>query len=208
MSEHLSALQLDEQATGALADPHLATCPECTEKLDALKKQNAAFLARKDAKAFEAQLLDAQVMAAPPSRLMRVALMIAPLAAALLVFFLWPRTEPVQSDQVKGAPMVMLLDAKGDVVTAAKVGDKLSLALRFSGSEPREVTVSAVDASGKREELWKGTVAPNERAVISKVVVTPGDVEITADFAPPASQGLRVGARRDSATTRLEVRGQ
>ncbi|MBL8912169.1 MAG: hypothetical protein JNM17_15870 [Archangium sp.] len=207
MSEHLSALQLDEQAMGSPANPHLASCGECTAKLEALKKQNAVFLARADAKSFEAKLLEKHV-APPPSRLSRVVLMIAPLAAAVLLFVVWPKADPVVDggDRVKGAPLVMLLDARGAPVTTANVGDELSLALRFSGTEARKVTVSAIDANGKREELWSGSVPPNERAVISKLKVTPGNVEVVADFAPPPSQSLRVGVTHDTASTKLEVK--
>lgn len=208
MTDHLSAFQLDEQATGSAIDPHLASCAECTAKLEALKKRNAAFLARGDARSLEAKLIEKHV-APPPSRVSRAVLMLAPLAAAVLLFVVWPKSEvsdPVDGDRVKGAPLVMLLDAKGATTTSAVVGDELTLAVRFSGTEARKVTVTAVDASGKREELWTGSVLPNERAVISKLKVTPGSVEVIADFAPPASQSLRVGVAHDVASTKLEVK--
>lgn len=204
MSEHLSALQLDEQASGAAVDPHLASCAECTARLEVLKQQRAAFLARADAQAF-AQKLVTRHAAPPPSRASRAFLLLAPLAASLLIFFLWPRGEPGDGQRIKGAPMVMLLDARGTPVTTARVGDELSLALRFSGNEPRQVTVTVIAADGKREPLWSGAVQPNERAVPTRLVVTPGNVEVIADFAPPASQALRVGVAHDLASTKLEV---
>jgi hypothetical protein len=201
---HLSALQLDEQLTGAPPDAHLETCAECRRRLEQAKRDHAALLARPAARALEAKLLERHA-ARPLSAPLRTVLWLAPLAASLLLFFAWPRGAD-DGDRVKGAPMVMLLDDKGVAVTSARVGDALSLAVRFSGAEPRQVTVVAVDATGKRDKLWAGSVRPNERVALSQLVVTPGNVEVIAEFAPPASQALRVGVAPVTASTRLEVK--
>ncbi|MFT3707587.1 MAG: hypothetical protein QM817_07940 [Archangium sp.] len=205
MSDHLSALQLDELAAGGVPDAHLNSCTECTAKFEALKKQNEAVLAMPQARALESKLIS-QHVAKPLAAPMRALLVLAPLAASLLLFFLWPKDSIEEENRIKGAPMVMLLDAKGATVTTAKVGDALSLALKFSGTEKRKVTVFAADTSGKREQLWSGDVQPNERAVISTLQVTPGDVEVIAEFGPPASQSLRVGVQPIIVSTKLEVK--
>lgn len=201
MSDHLSALQLDEVAAGGAAHPHLTSCAECTAKLEALKKQNAVVMAMPQARALESKLM-AQHVAKPLAAPMRALLVLAPLAASLLLFFLWPKPPVDEDGRIKGAPMVMLLDSKGSTVTSAKVGDELSLALRFSGDQPRKVAVFAIDATGKKESLWAGEVKPGEKSVITKLQVTPGNVEVVAEFSPPA---LRVGAV-ESASTKLEVK--
>lgn len=174
MSEHLSALQLDEIAAGLSQPPaHVASCEACAKKLDALRAQNAAFMERPQAKAQVAKLTEA-----PRRSLLRIAAGIAlPLAAGLAIWFAMPAND---GTRIKGAPTVMLLDANGKAVTSAKPGDKLTLAVGSGGAT--QVKVSADDGHGRRDVLFEGPIAGGARVPLMELEVTPGDVTVTAEF--------------------------
>lgn len=175
MSEHLSPLQLDELAAGlAPAPPHLAECPACTDRLAKLQAQNAAFLARPEAKA----QLEGLAPAPPRRSVVRWLALAAPLAAGLALFLAWP--EQPREDRLKGSPTVVLLDEQGVVVTRAKVGQKLTLAVGGAGF-PR-VLVYAVDAQGARTQLYAGELAAGARVPLMQLEVTPGTVDVFAEF--------------------------
>jgi hypothetical protein len=190
VSDHLSALQLDEIVAGLAPPPeHLAGCAECTARVEVLRKESAAFLARPEAKAQLAQLLPA-----PPRRsFLRVLAVAVALAAGLAIFLAWPKA-PVE-DRIKGAPTVVLLDVAGNAVTHAAPGTTLTLAVG-SGGFPR-VRVFAVDAQGKKEPLFAGPVAAGARVPLRQLEVTPGDVTVTAEFESDTEQ--------QSASVRLAV---
>jgi hypothetical protein len=190
MNEHLSALQLDEIVAGLNPAPlHLAGCAECSQRVEALKKESAAFLARPEARA---QL--ERLSPAPQRRsFLRVLAIAVPLAAGLALFFAWPR--PGVEDRIKGAPTIALLDEAGNAVTHAAPGRKLTLAVGAAGF-PR-VTVTAVDASGKIDALYSGPVAAGARVPLMQLEVTPGDVTVTAVF--------ERGAEKQAASVRLAV---
>lgn len=191
MSEHLSSLQLDEIAAGLGAAPaHLAGCVECAERVVALKKESAAFLSRPEAR----QQLE-RLAPAPPQRrsFLRVLAIAVPLAAGLALFLAWPRA-PVE-DRIKGAPTIALLDEAGNAVTHAAPGTKLTLAVGAAGFP--NVTVTGVDATGKKDTLFAGPVAAGARVPLMQLEVTPGDVTVTAVFAR--------GAESQSASVRLSV---
>ena len=182
MSEHLSALQLDEIAAGlAPAPEHLAGCAECGQRLEALRKERAAFLARPEAK----RQLERLAPAPERRSFLRVLAIVVPLAAGLALFFAWPRTPPVE-DRIKGAPTVVLLDGSGTAVTHAAPGTKLTLAVG-TGGFPR-VRVFSLDAQGKKEPLYSGPVAAGARVPLMQLEVTPGDVTVTAEFEGDSGQ--------------------
>ncbi len=188
MSDHLSALALDELAAGLTPDEpaHLATCAPCRDRLAALRAANATFLAQPKAKAQLDRL-------APPRRLPWGRLVALPLAAALALFVLWPR--PPTGDLIKGAPTVVLLDAAGNVVKEAKPGQRLDLAVGAPGFH--RVTVYATGPDGKREQLYSGAIGDAARTTVMQLEVTPGDVEVTAEFED--------GARHALVSTHLKV---
>lgn len=191
MSEHLSALQLDEVAAGLGEVPaHLASCAQCAARLSALKAENAAFLARPQAKK---QL---EAFAPPPAQSRRTSLTIilVATAASLAMLFGLPRVRP--EDRIKGAPSVVLLDAAGNSVTHAPPGSRLTLAVGAAGFQT--VDVFAVDAEGKQEPLYSGNVAAGARVPLAQVEVTPGDVTVTAVFS-------RVGAENQTVSVKLAV---
>jgi len=181
VSEHLSALQLDEIVAGlAPAPEHLARCADCSARLEALRQESAAFLSRPEAMAQLARLAPAP----PPRSFLRLAALAVPLAAGLAIFLAWPKA-PVE-DRIKGAPTVVLLDVSGNAVTHAAPGTKLTLAVG-SGGFPR-VRVFAIDAQGNKESLYSGPVASGARVPLSQLEVTPGDVTVTAEFESTTEQ--------------------
>jgi hypothetical protein len=181
-TEHLSALELDEQATGAVVSPHLASCAECTAKVAARKAEAAAFLLRPDAKAMANAIVERHAKP-ETTRVPKLVLVLGPLAAALLLFFAWPRAEqPI--DRIKGTAAVFLLDETGTPVTTAKPRQELVLAVRVPGDEHErvKVQVTSIEPDGGREALYGGTVEANGRAQLMKLEVTPGDVRLEAEF--------------------------
>ena len=190
MSEHLSSLQLDEVAAGLGPAPaHLVGCVECSERVAALKKERAAFLARPEAR----QQLERLAPAPPRRSFLRVLAIAVPLAAGLTLLLAWPRA-PVE-DRIKGAPTIALLDEAGNAVTHAAPGTKLMLAVGAAGFS--SVTVTAVDATGKKDTLFSGPVAAGARVPLMQLEVTPGDVTVTAVF--------ERGAESQSASVQLAV---
>lgn len=188
MSTHLSPLELDEAASGLLVDQaHLETCDECRSLVAQRLAQNAKFLQQPRAKAqFEA-------LASPRKRIpLRFALVAFPLAAALALFVFLPRTA---DERLKGAPTVTLLDQAGNVVTHAPPGQQLTLAV--GSTDFPHVKVSARADDGSSSTLFEGDVARGARVPVMKLEVTPGNVQLTADFSD--------GERRATATTTLLV---
>lgn len=179
MSEHLSSLVLDEIAAGLAPTPeHVASCEQCAAALTNLRAQNAAFLARPEAKAQQARLV--------PSR--RSMLWAVPaLAAGVALFVFWPNES---TNRIKGAPTVVLLDTAGNEVTRANSGQRLTLAVGGAGAA--SVTISAVDVNGKREQLFAGAIAPGARVPVMELEVTPGDVTVIADFDDGRSAQVRL----------------
>lgn len=187
---HLSALQLDEVAAGLAPVPaHVAGCPACARRLEGLRSERAAFLARPEAK----RQLEALSPAPARPSFLRVLAVVVPLAAGLALFLAWPTRSG--EDRIKGAPAVMLLDAAGNAVTHAAPGTKLTLAVGGAGFS--RVEVFAVDPSGKKETLYSGAVAAGARVPLTQLEVTPGDVTVTAVFEGPDE--------KQSVSVRLEV---
>ncbi len=175
MSEHLSALQLDEVVAGfGEAPAHLSHCAQCRQRVEQLRVESVAFMARPEAKR---QL---EALAPKPARgsFLRVLAIALPLAAGIALFFAWPRAVP--EDRVKGAPTIMLLDGAGNTVTHAAPGSRLTLAVGAAGFS--RVEVFAVDAEGKKESLYSGAVTAGARVPLTQLEVTPGDVTVTAVF--------------------------
>lgn len=181
-TEHLSALELDEQATGAPVSAHLASCPECTAKVEARKAEAAAFVLRPDSKAMANAIVERHAKP-ETTRIPKLVLVLGPLAAALLVFFAWPRPEQ-PTDRIKGTAAVFLLDETGTPVTTAKPGQELVLAVRVPGGEHERVKVqiTSIEPDGGREALYGGSVEANRSERLMKLEVTPGDVRLEAEF--------------------------
>jgi hypothetical protein len=184
VSEHLSSLQVDEIAAGLSPVPeHVVQCAACAQQLEAIKAQNAAFLARPQAKAQVARLSE------PPRRsFLRIAAVAVPLAAGIALFFAMPADRPVE--RIKGAASVVLLDASGQPVTRAVPGQKLTLAVGSGGAA--RAKVSAVDAQGKTEVLFDGPIAAGARVPLMELEVTPGDVTVTAEFEGGETASVRL----------------
>lgn len=190
MSEHLSALVLDEVAAGlappAEAQTHLASCDDCRAKLETLKASREAVAASAKSKAVLQHLLTRTEAPAPKKglRLVHVAAIALPLAAVLALLVFNP-IRPAEDSRFKGAASVELLDAQGTPVTRAKVGDTLTLAV--GGAGYRYAAVVAVDGQGL-STLWPKdgtTLAPLEpgaRVRLSSFTVTPGNVRLVAYF--------------------------
>jgi hypothetical protein len=187
VSEHLSALQLDEVVAGlGEAPPHLATCAQCAARVATLKAESAALLARPEAKEQLARL-------APPAprRSVLVPFLALAAAAAIALFFAWPREVP--EDRLKGAPSVVLLDPAGNAVTHAAAGSRLTLAVGAAGFQ--RVEVFAVDSEGKKEALYSGEVAAGARVPLTQLEVTPGDVTVTAVFSRDGAENRTVSVK-------------
>lgn len=180
MSAHLSALVIDELAAGLEnrdAAEHLATCPECQQRLATIRQTHDAISAMP---AFQQRL---EAVTAPSGRpWLRVVSIALPLAAALALFVFWPRGDDVV---LKGVPTVELLSNEKPVVVA-KPGDRVTLAVGGAGST--HAIVFGVDASGTVTKLWPagGEAAPiaaGARVTLDvSFEVTPGDLVLFAFF--------------------------
>lgn len=190
MSDHLSALSLDEAAAGlALStetQAHLGGCEACRAKLEAARAQAAQVAARPGAqRTLDAVLskVDGPPAKKPAPRWLTLAAVALPLAAGLLLLVF----NPVKSDdsRLKGGPTLELVDAQGRSVTKAKPGEQLEL--NVGGAGYGYVVVMAVDAQGINT-LWPagsstmGVVEPGARFRLQSFVVTPGDVRLIALF--------------------------
>lgn len=213
MSEHLSALALDEAAAGealaAEAKQHLEGCAACARKVQTRKEQGAALVAsaegRRRLEAVSAALEPkASSGPAPVHPLVRLAFVASlPLAAALTLFLLSPRTV----ERLKGGASVELIDSTGKTVTRVVVGQRLELAAGPAGRS--FAVVFTVGESGAVTQVWPDDrrqadpVPPGARAIlIPSMEVTPGSFTVHACFADepvsaePVAQALREAAER------------
>lgn len=182
MSDHLSALRLDELAAGAgtaEAQAHLAQCQPCRERLEALQRRHEAIAASPQFKARLEAL--SETIERTPSRWPRVLTIALPLAAALAVIVFFPRGD--RDERLKGAPTVELL-AGDRPTTHAKPGERLTLAI--GGAGHTHAAVFAVDAEAQISVLWpkgatSGPIAPGARVPLgAPFEVTAGDVLVIA----------------------------
>lgn len=179
MSEHLSSLQLDEVAAGLASPPeHLTSCADCTSKLAALKTQNAAFLSMP-----RAQSQMKSIAVEKPKR--RAVLWLVPLAAAIAIGVFVQRDD--SSERLKGIASIVLLDTKGESVTEASVGQRLTLAVGGAGAK----SVKVVDGD-TGEEIFSGPIAQGARVPLMELEVSPGDVTLRAEFDDGASAQVRL----------------
>ncbi|MEW5737928.1 MAG: hypothetical protein AB1938_03325 [Myxococcota bacterium] len=191
MSEHLSMLVLDEVAAGlpvsAEASAHLESCEACRMKLDELRASRASVAANpSSARTLEKLLAKAEAPAPKRGlRLVHVAAVALPLAAALALLVFNPIRQGGDDTRLKGAPAVELLDAQGRAVTKAKPGETLTLTVGGAGY-PYAVVV-AIDAQGL-STLWPktggelGALERGARVPLDTLTVTPGDVRVVALF--------------------------
>ena len=211
MGEHATALQLDTLAAGlpidAAVPAHVAGCPACQAKLEAVKSERAAVLRSPQ---FDVTLNRLQPTAPPQRRPWGAVL---GTAAVLLLLVLGGRfLFPSDGTILKGAATVELLK-DGTPVTQAKVGDRLTLAVGGSGAPA--VAVFTRDAKGAVEVLvpW-APLGPGARVPVgSALEVTPGSLTVVACFGKPpidaeALKGQLAGDAKPAdgcVTTQLEV---
>ncbi|MCC6335816.1 MAG: hypothetical protein IT380_17705 [Myxococcales bacterium] len=192
MSEHLSALVLDEAAAGlavpAEASAHLSSCEACRARLGELQASRAAVAGSPAAaRTLDKLLAKAEAPTAKRGlRLVHVAAVALPLAAALALLVFNPIRPGGDDTRLKGAATVELLDAQGRAVTKAKPGETLTLAVGGAGYS--HAVVVAIDAQGVTT-LWPktggelGRIEPGARVRLDTLTVTPGDVRVVALFA-------------------------
>lgn len=223
MDEHLSPLELDEVATGLLTRPsHLERCGTCRARVDELIQASAALLETAEAKrrltvlagkagtasmASPPRAAESTTSTPSPNRWRRVALLAAPLAAGLALFFAWPREPLTRGARLKGAPTVVLLDGSNRPIVQAAPGQTLTLAVGTGGFS--HGAVFAIDSDGKVETLWPkdgatyAPLPPGAEVRLVELVVTPGDVTVKAVFANDARPLTQEGAQ--ARTVRLRV---
>jgi hypothetical protein len=189
VSEHLSALALDELAVGDLNDAaaaHLEGCDGCRARLRQVKEAALHVTSMPD---FE-RTLDAlelvRPLKSPPSQKRRKFLALTALAvslaAAVIVLVLVPRRDDTR---LKGTPTVELL-LNDRPVTSGRPGDTLTLAV--GGAGHTHAVVVAVDANGAVSRLWPveeraGAIAPGARVLLSPSFdVTPGSLLVLGFF--------------------------
>ncbi len=207
MNTHLSALELDEIASGlAPKVPHLAECETCSARLKSFEENALAFGARPQAQILRERLV---AKATSTGRRRRLALILVPLAAALALFFVPQlRNENQSQSRIKGAPTVALLNAKGVSVRDAAPGEQLTLSVGGAGFRFARVVVTESD--GTTAQVWPiegkhyGRLPQGASASLRELVVTPGDVVVTASF---ANEELELSAKAaHTVELRLHVR--
>ena len=109
--------------------------------------------------------------------------MALPLAAALAVLFLLPRTD---EPRLKGVATVELLSATGRPLNKAAPGERVSLAV--GGAGHTHAVVFSIDAAGELVQVWPAgpqtsAIPPGARAKLEPPLeVTPGSVSLIAFF--------------------------
>lgn len=193
MTEHASALALDEVAAGlstgeALA--HVQACPSCRARLAEVASGREAVLADPQLRKTFARLPEA------PGRRRWAWLLAAPAVAALL--FVAVRPEP--GLRAKGSAGIDLVAEPGHDAAAPRVGDRMEL--RLSSGNHRYVLVAAVDESGHATPLLhagpvtearSAALAPGSRVAVP-LLVTAGAVRLVAALSdqPLSLEDLRV----------------
>lgn len=222
MSEHLSALALDEAAAslplGADAQAHVQACAQCRARIEALKADNARVLASPHGVAVRNELVGRHAAkAARPSRRWILPALSA-LAAAVVLFVFVPRPSvPSDQDRLKGSPAIAVL-RDGTTITSARVGERVGLQLSPAGLS--HAAVFAVD-DGEVVRLWPRASESMARLKREGIVtlddafeVTAGSVTLHAAFAAKGlplaelEEQLRGGRTDDRvrwAKTTLEV---
>ncbi len=192
MADHLSALVLDELASGLPASgeakAHAQACPQCQLRLEGLR---AARQAAKGAPQFER--VWAKVRHAPPEpeRTSRWGWMAAPLGAmalAMLLVLVVPGGEPPNESRLKGTSSFRVLSAQGgQPISRANPGDRVVLAVGSAG-HPYGL-VLGVDESGAVSLVWpmgtfeSGQVPSGPEARLDPPFeVTEGSLELFALF--------------------------
>jgi hypothetical protein len=173
VSEHVSALRLDELVAEGRSDPHVEGCAECQKKLDALKTEAAASRA-----SFGFSRTRARVMVPEPSRWRLIALGAVPLLAAVLFFFAIQLGQR-EGERLKGTPTLELITTDGSSVTAVRPGTHLRLKVGAAG-------FTHAKAFAGDEQLWPEAGA-DDRLPGTGVVTLPRVFEAT-----PGSVTVRV----------------
>jgi hypothetical protein len=177
MTNHASALELDEAAAGlgsAEVRAHVEGCPDCKSRLaQAAASREEVMRDPRFRQTF------AKLPAARAPR--RWIWLLAPAAAAVLLIVL----RPSPALRAKGSASIELRSASGHDPSAPHVGDSLELRLASGGH--RYAVALAIDQAGKATVLWpsggerSGALSPGEHASVL-LRVTPGAVRIIAAF--------------------------
>ncbi|WP_224241023.1 hypothetical protein [Hyalangium gracile] len=188
MSDHLSALALDEVAVGGPRPPHLESCVACQGRLERLRTHADATRAdprflrvRNQVRSEQARTKESR---APRWRLGWV--VVPALAAAVAVLVVrrptgepWTIGDGPPGVRVKGQPAVELIRlADGAVNPVLSEGDQVELKLRGGGH--RFALVVSVDGSGQPEQLWPGS--GNTSGALSEAQTTPRFQVTEGDF--------------------------
>jgi hypothetical protein len=219
MSEHLSALALDEAAAGEALAPevraHLDGCAACAQKVQARKEQGAALVASSEGRR-RLEAVSATVEAkpargpAPVHPLVRLAFVASlPIAAALTLFLLSPRTV----ERLKGGVSVELIDSTGTAATRVVVGQRLQLAAGPAGRS--FALVFTVSEGGAVTQVWPedrrqaDPIPPGSRTIlIPSLEVTPGSFTVHACFADEAVSAAPVVEALVEAAERAKREGK
>jgi hypothetical protein len=222
MTDHLTALELDEVAAGLTADArvlaHSSACLDCAVRLSKLQASRAALLgspaaARKLEALRSASGARPSVSRWPRRRALAAATVLVPLAAMLLVFV---TTRPDGGDRLKGAVSVEVLTEAGQPATAVRVGQHVALAVG-GGGHSRAAVLAKTDV-GRVVVAWPqggaetAPIAPGARVRLEPgFEVTPGSVTLYAFFsdAPvdlaPLVEGLEASLARGDVEPGLEL---
>ena len=179
MTDHASALDLDEAAAGlagAAVHAHVEGCTACRTRL--LQLQTAASEVRADAR-FR------QTLARLPARAAPRRLWLGAAAAALAAAGVLVAVRPGAGMRSKGGASLALIDAAGNRAADPKVGAVVEL--RISGGSHRFALAAAVEENGRAVPLWptaggkSGALGAGGRASV-RLQVTPGPVRVVAAF--------------------------
>lgn len=179
MADHLSALTLDTLAAGLPVDAthsaHLASCPACQARLDAVKAERAQVMKLPAFEAVRGQLAPA------PRELPRWLVPVIAFAAVVLAIV---GSQFLEGDKtiLKGGASVELLRDARTPVTEARVGDRLTLAVGADGKGA--VVAYSLTAAGKLELLLPSTeVGTGTRVPVGNAFeVTAGSIAVFACF--------------------------
>jgi hypothetical protein len=195
VSEHVSALVLDELASGpGPSNAHVESCEQCRAKLNALKTQAQASRA-----SFGYARTKARVLAPKPSPWRWVALVATPLVAAGL-FFVALHSGQQEGDRLKGTPSIDFVRADGVAVTDVRPGTHLKLKVGAAGFT--HALALAVDDKGAVEQLWPQDGA-DDTLPGRGVVMLPRELEATPG--PVTVHVLLSQAPIDSAKAKADV---